>query len=224
MARSDRLPSVRRAVFVVWATPPKGRRSLVLGTDLGVDEVAYLADEWRPGLAADPLKYPRHLWRTARLLLRRRPRVVFVQSPPSPAVWTVALYCAMTGARFVVDAHSDAFQRDRWLRPHWLNRLASRRAAATLVTDPHWAAWLERRGARAMVIPDIPRIGSDGPPPPAPSPESGFQLLVVNTWSVDEPLREVIAAAAELPDVTFHVTGRRDGRVQQLGPLPRNVR
>jgi hypothetical protein len=223
MARSDRLPTVRRAVFVVWATPPKGRRSLVLGTDLGVDEVAYLAQDWRPGLAADPMKYPRYLWRTVRLLLRHRPRVVFVQSPPSPAVWTVALYCAVTGARFVVDAHSDAFQRERWLRPRWLNRLAARRAAATLVTDPHWAAWLERRGARAMVIPDIPKVTSGDRFPPAPSSAAGVELLVVNTWGADEPLREVIAAAAELPEVTFHVTGRRDHRVEQLGPIPGNV-
>ena len=224
MARSDRRPTVPRAVFVVWGTPPKGRRSLVLGTDLGVEEVAYLADEWRPGLTSDPLKYPRYLWRTLRLLVSRRPRVVFVQSPPSPATWTAAIYGAMTGAQFVIDAHSDAFQRERWLRPRWLNRLVARRAAATLVTDPHWAARLERDGARAMVIPDIPTPRSHDPVPSTDQAESTFELLVVNTWSADEPLQEVVAAAAELPEVRFHVTGRRDGRVLQLGPVPANVR
>lgn len=223
MAGSDR-PRLERAVFIVWGPPPKGRRSLVLGTDLGMDEVAYLADTWRPGMTSDPLKYPRLLWRTVRLLARRRPRVVFVQSPPTFAVWTVALYAAATGARFVIDAHSDAFQRPRWTRPRWLNRIVARRAVATLVTDPHWAQRLERDRAPVMVVPDIPEPVDDGPEDAIGQLGDGFHVLVVNTWSPDEPLAEVVAAAADVPEVTFHVTGRRDGRVDALGPLSPNVR
>lgn len=216
-------PHLPRAVFVVWGPPPKGRRSLVLGTDLGVEEVAYLADSWRSGVAADPLKYPRLLWRTATLLARRRPRVVFVQSPPTFAVWTVALYAAITGARFVIDAHSDAFQRARWTRPLWLNRVVARRAAATLVTDQHWADRLARDAAPVLVVPDIPQPTNSpdrGPDPPG----AGFHVMVVNTWSPDEPLLQIMSAAAELPEVTFHVTGRRDRRLDALGPIPANVR
>jgi glycosyltransferase involved in cell wall biosynthesis len=47
--------------------------------------------------------------------------------------------------------------------------------------------------------------------------------MVVNTWSGDEPIVEVAAAAAELPEVTFEVTGHADARVARLGPLPPNV-
>jgi glycosyltransferase involved in cell wall biosynthesis len=220
----DGPPAVPRAVFIVWATPLKGRRSLVLGTDLGVETVAYLVDEWRPGVVSDPLKYPRLVWRTVRVLVRHRPRVVFVQSPPTVAVWTVLLYSLMTGARYVIDAHSDAFQRTRWMKPRWLNRLAARRAAATLVTDAHWAERLAADSLPVMVVPDIPRMAPDADAPGRSSLGEGFHLLVVNTWSPDEPLKEVIAAAAELPEVSFHVTGRRDRRVDALGPLPANVR
>ena len=223
MAERDDRRQLERAVFVVWTTPLKGRRSLVLGTDLGVDEVAYLADRWRPGITSDPLKYPRLLWKTMLLLLRRRPRVILVQTPPTLAVWTVSLYAAMSGARFVIDAHSDAFQRHRWTRPGWLNRWVARRAAVTLVTDPHWAASLTRDRASVMVVPDIPLPVPNAQAARAVDLGSGFHLLVVNTWSPDEPLANVVAAAAEVPKATFHITGRRDHRMLRLGPLPPNV-
>lgn len=216
--------AVRRGVFIIWGPPSKGRRSLVLGTDLGLDEVAYLADDWRPGLARDPFKYPRLAWRTLRLLARRRPRVVFVQSPPTLAVWAVAAYAAASGARFVIDAHSDAFQRARWTRPRWLNRVVARRATATLVTDPHWASQITADGAVAVVVPDIPGPAAEGVGSDRDALGDGFHLLVVNTWSSDEPLRDLLDAAADLPGATFHVTGRRDARFEALGRLPANVR
>ncbi|MEO7296290.1 MAG: glycosyltransferase [Candidatus Limnocylindria bacterium] len=216
--------TIRRGVFIIWGPPLKGRRSLVLGNDLGLDEVAYLADDWRPGLAGDPLKYPRLAWRTLRLLARRRPRVVFVQSPPTLAVWAVAVYAALSGAHFVIDAHSDAFQRARWTRPRWLNRIVARRATATLVTDPHWASQITADGAVAIVVPDIPHPTAEGIGSDLGVLGEGFHLLVVNTWSSDEPLRAILDAAADLPGVTFHVTGRRDERFEALGPMPANVR
>lgn len=215
---------IRRGVFIIWGPPSKGRRSLVLGTDLGLDEVAYLAGSWRPGLARDPLKYPRLAWRTVRLLAHRRPRVIFVQSPPTLAAWAVAAYAAMSGARFVIDAHSDAFQRARWTRPRWLNRIVARRATATLVTDPHWAGRITDDGAVAIVVPDIPHPADEGAGAERDALGDGFHLLVVNTWSPDEPLRAVLEAAAELPDAVFHVTGRSDARLDALGQLPANVR
>lgn len=214
--------TVTRGVFVIWGPPLKGRRSLVLGTALGLDEVAYLADDWTPGLLSDPIKYPRLALRTIRLLMSRRPRVVFVQTPPTLAVWLVAAYARAAGAAFIIDAHSDAFQRSRWTRPRWLNRLVARRALATLVTDPHWAARLESDGATAMVIPDVPQVADTATDRDPLGP--GFHVLVINTWASDEPLAEVLAAARQLPEVTLHVTGRRDARFEALGSLPSNVR
>ncbi|MEO5986118.1 MAG: glycosyltransferase [Candidatus Limnocylindria bacterium] len=214
--------TVTRGLFVVWGPPLKGRRSVVLGTALGVEEVAYLADDWTAGLLSDPMKYPRLALRTIRLLMKRRPRVVFVQTPPTLAVWLVAAYARAAGAAFIVDAHSDAFQRSRWTRPRWLNRLVARRALATLVTDPYWAARLESDGATAMVVPDVPRVPDAAMDREPLGP--GFHVLVVNTWGSDEPLAEVLAAAAQLPDVTFHVTGRRDARFDALGSIASNVR
>ena len=46
-------------------------------------------------------------------------------------------------------------------------------------------------------------------------------MLVVNTFSPDEPLDEVIAAAKHLPHVTFYVSGdlkRSEGHLQEKAP------
>lgn len=210
---------IPRGVFIVWGPPSKGPRSAVLGRELGL-HVAHLATDWRAGFRGDPLKYPRLTWKTVQLLVTRRPRVLFVQSPPTPAVWLVAAYAAATGASYVIDAHSDAFERARWTRPHALNRMLARRALATLVTGAHWAERINRHGGRAIIIPDIPREPDPGSAMPLPP---GFHVMVVNTWASDEPLQAILQAAREVPEVRFHVTGKRDDRFQALTDVPPNV-
>lgn len=193
-----------------------------MARDLGLP-IAFLADSWEPGLRSAPFKYPRQLLRTYRRLLQDRPRVVFVQSPPSFAVWSVAVYAALRGARFVVDAHSDAFQRGRWTRPRWLNRLVARRAAATLVTDPHWAEMLRGWGAEAVVIPDVPTDYSVSATPSGRIDPEEFMVAFVNTWADDEPLDAVMEAARRLPQVAFKVTGRPQGHESITRNAPPNV-
>lgn len=216
---SPALPS--DALFMVWAERHRGTRSAWLAESLGIEDLRYVSPSPRRGLRAAWRKYPLQLVATMRALLARRPRVVFVQSPPSFAAWTAALYGAATGSAVVIDAHSDAFERSIWTRPAWLTRMVARRATATLVTNEHWAQRVVGWGATAITVPSIPTTFVSGDPPPlAP----GHNVAVVNTWAFDEPLGAVLDAAARLPEVTFHVTGR-DDRVASLGrPIPENVR
>lgn len=206
------------ALFLVWGPPSHGPRSKVFARELGID-VEFVEVTKRRGLLVAPYKYLMQTVRTVRLLRRRRPRLVFVQSPPSLAVWVVGAYAALTGADFVVDAHSAAMLADRWTRPRWLNRMLARRAVVTIVTNEHFAAQLEERGARALVVRDIPTSFPSGPSPDLPA---GFNVLVVNTFNFDEPLAEVVDAARRSPDVTFHVSGRIGAN--RLPDAPPNVR
>jgi len=213
---------LRHALFVVWGPPRKGPRSSVMARELGIP-ILFTASGWRPGVLAQPLKYVRHLVATVKALMRHRPRVVFVQSPPTFAVWTIAAYAAVRGGSFVIDFHSDAFDRLRWSRPRWLNNYVARRAAMSLVTDAHWARALASAGAPVTVLPDVPTEYE-----PAAGVHPGldpqrFNLAVVNTWSPDEPLDEVFRAAAALPEATFHVTGSTEGRDDIVGRAPANV-
>jgi glycosyltransferase involved in cell wall biosynthesis len=209
----------RRSAFVVWAPPDKGTRSAWLAAELGIPPPRYFAPTTRRGLGAALAKYPRQLVATLAMLARERPQVLFVQSPPSFAAWTAALYTAVARAALVIDAHSDAFQR-HWTRPRWLNALVARRAAATIVTNGHWAETVERMGGHAVVIPAVPTKLEVGE---APALE-GFNVVVVATWARDEPIEAVVEAARLCSEATFHITGRPREMGSDGDALPPNVR
>jgi glycosyltransferase involved in cell wall biosynthesis len=203
----------RDSMFLVWGPPDYGPRSRALSRELGLSSIHYIYSTRRRGLAGSLIKYPHQALTTLELLFRKRPRLVFVQSPPSLAVIFVWLYCRASGARYIVDAHSDAFQRAIWLRPLILYRFLARKALATIVTNQRFGDVLEGWGARALILRDVPtkypskgRYGVAGK----------FNVAVVNTFASDEPLDAVMEAAANLPEVHFYVTGDIDRAPQSL--------
>ncbi|HUP76704.1 MAG TPA: glycosyltransferase [Acidimicrobiales bacterium] len=206
-------------LFLVWGPESHGPRSVVFARELGIP-TAFIESTRRRGLLAGFVKYPVQAALTAGELLRRRPRVIFVQSPPSFAVMVAGAYAWLFRRSYVIDAHSDAFQSSYWMWPRWLHRLSLRRAVATIVTNEAFAASVTAAGGTPIVIRDIPTS----------FPEGGvFQgadrsIVVVSTFAVDEPLQEVLRAAATLPEVTFYVTGDSRRYRGSLDDLPANVR
>jgi glycosyltransferase involved in cell wall biosynthesis len=192
-----------RSLFLVWGPPSHGPRSIVFARELGID-VVFLEATRRRGILAGLYKYPVQAAKTARLLLRRRPRVVFAQNPPSFAPLLVWIYCAVTGARFVVDAHSGAMQFRFWTRPRFLYRAMARAAVTTIVTNDRFAATIRGCGGRALVVADIPTTYPTEGTYPVPD---GFTVMMVSSFAWDEPLEEVLAAARSMPEVGFFVTG-----------------
>lgn len=211
-----------RAMFLVWGPPSHGPRSRVFARELGID-VENVFSTRRRGLLIAPWKYGYQVLATVRLLARRRPDLVFVQSPPSFAAMVVAVYCLMTGGRFVVDAHSAAMQSVYWTRPRFLYRWLARRALATIVTNETFAQRIESWGATALILRDIPTVFPVSEPPAL---DGGFNVLVVSTYATDEPLEAIVEAARRLSDVRFHVTGdpSRGRRQFDLSTAPPNVR
>jgi glycosyltransferase involved in cell wall biosynthesis len=210
-----------RALFLVWGPPSHGPRSKVFARELGITNLHFIYGTRRRGWWAAPFKYSYQAFQTLLLLFRQRPRLVFVQSPPSFAVLFVYLYCALTGSHYLVDTHSDALQSRYWTRPRFLYRFLARRAAATIVTNTHFQAQFAQWGARAIVIHNIPSQFAAEPVAPLPAP---FNLVVVNSFAYDEPLAAVLAAASALPDVQFHITGnKRRAHPDLLTHAPPNV-
>ena len=211
---------LERALFLVWTPRSRGSRSRALAGQLGID-VRYVSTTARRGIAAAMLKYPVQTLITIALLVKERPRVILVQSPPTIAPLLVAVYAATTGARFVVDAHSDAMLSPVWTRPRSLYRLLARRALATIVTNEHFADTIRAWGGRALVLQDIPTSFPDG----SFGVDGEFNLAVVNTFASDEPLDAVLAAADELEGVTFYITGdTSDAQESVTSHAPRNVK
>ena len=205
----DQLPFAplrEQTLFMVWGPPSHGPRSRVFAGELGIEELHFVHATTKRGLWVAPYKYSYQAVKTLLLLFQKRPKIVFIQSPPSFAVLFVYLYCLFTNSRYVVDAHSDALMSPYWTRPQWLHHFLARKAVTTIVTNEHFQEMLNQQGAHAFVLRDIPTTF----PEDGSFPLNGdFNVVVVNTFAFDEPLSEVLSAAGELDGVQFYVTGKK---------------
>ncbi|MCB0190932.1 MAG: glycosyltransferase [Anaerolineae bacterium] len=211
----------KHALFLVWGPPLYGPRSKVLTRELGINSLHFVYSTSRRGFWAAFTKYTYQTLKTLKILFQERPHVVFVQNPPSFAVLCVFLYCQLTQNKFIVDAHSDALQSWYWLWPKWLTRLWARAAITTLVTNEHFRDMIQSWGGDAFILRDIPTSFDKQDSYPM---NGGFNVTVVNTFSGDEPLSEVLEASKELSNVHFYVTGKLErARPQILNQAPANV-
>jgi glycosyltransferase involved in cell wall biosynthesis len=129
------------------------------------------------------------------------------------------LWTCFSGAELVIDSHTGAFDGP-WARMLWLHRFLSRRATTTLVTNEPLRARVAAWGARALILEDrVPDLQ------PARGPVNDrFSVVLVSSFAADEPLTEVLAAAAELPSYLFFVTGRAPAHCAALvAGAPANV-
>jgi glycosyltransferase involved in cell wall biosynthesis len=211
---------LRRSVFLVWGRPDQGPRSQALARELGIETTLFIAAPGRRGRLWAIPRYGVQAFRTIAGLVRLRPRVVFVQVPPSFVAWIAAAYGRATGAAYVLDAHSAAFQVGAWMRPRRVFRWVTRGAVATTTTDEHWAALVRAAGGRAFVIPDVPTDFPTGEPYPR---SDRFRVVVVNTWAPDEPIGAVLEAARQVTDIEFVITGSVRRATVDVGAAPANV-
>jgi len=207
----------KQSLFLVWGPPSHGPRSRVFAQELGIEEMHFIHSVTRRGLLVAPVKYTYQAVETLRLLFRKRPRVVFVQSPPSFAALFVYLYCVLAKACFIVDAHSDAFLSPYWSRPHWMHRFLARKAVTTIVTNEHFQQQIRDWGGEAFVLRDVPTtFPTDGSYPL----NGDFNVVVVNTFAGDEPLEEILDAAESMDRVQFYITGRMNRTPERIPAQP----
>jgi glycosyltransferase involved in cell wall biosynthesis len=170
-----------------------------------------------------PLRYVANTVRTLASLLRRRPSGVIVMAPPLPAVVVCWLWCAVARRPLVIDMHTGVFNDPKWL---WARRVTwwfARRSALSIVTNQTLVDQLSSLGVDAVAVDNPPAAMGEGAVAP-PTPEPRRYVLVPCSYSSDEPLESVIAAARDLPDVDVLLTGRApDQLVAQASSVP-NVR
>jgi len=208
-----------RSSFITWY--PYCRRSDAIADALGGSShlVHYLSFK-RPLQA--PFKYVLQTIASLRILIREKPETVLVAVPPIFAALPVLLYARLTGTtRVVIDAHTGIFEHARWSWLMPLTRAVFRRADAVVVTGAHLAELVESWGAEAIVIGVVPVDFVEGTPP---APCDGARVVVINTFSVDEPVDEVLAAARRLRNAQFFVTGDvRHARREWVDGKPENL-
>ena len=168
------------------------------------------------------LKYLGQAVRTWRILRAERPSAVFVMTPPVVAPLVAWVYCALHGTPLVLDAHTAAFLHPRWRHFQRLQFWLARRAATTIVHNSHLGGLVEAHGGHATVVSDIPVQFEDTEEYALPP---GFNVALVCSFNPDEPIANILAAARQLPDVHFHMTGNPKSLAPALKEnLPPNVR
>jgi len=116
----------------------------------------------------------------------------------------VYVYARLWKARYIIDSHTGALLAPWWKWSLPIHAFLSRRAVTTIVTNEHLKAMVDSWGARSFIVGDIPTTFPEGKPFPV---NGKLSIAVINTFSPDEPLEEVLEAAATLPEVQFYVTG-----------------
>jgi glycosyltransferase involved in cell wall biosynthesis len=207
-------------VFISWA--PFCSRSDSIAARLGGQSFMVYSPRYGSNYFTVPFKYLSQTVKTLRILFRERPASVFVMTPPVSACLPVWVYSRLTGAPFVVDAHTGAFLDARWKRLLFLHKWFSRAARTTVVTNEFMQGAVHAWRADATIVRDVPVCFAE---PKHVKLEGSCNMTLVSTFTRDEPIELFFKAAAELPEVQFHVTGnyrRADSRV--LEARPANVR
>jgi glycosyltransferase involved in cell wall biosynthesis len=191
-----------RCVFVSWA--PFCSRSDSIAAHLDASSYMIYSASWGSHYSTILFKYLTQAVRTLRLLMRERPAMVFVMTPPVIACVPVWLYSRLSGAGYVIDAHSGAFLQQPWKALLFLHKFFSRQARTTIVTNEYLKSMVTSWGASATIVSDVPVRFAN----PRPIPTRGaHRMTFVSSFQKDEPFDVFVEAARAVPDVVFYVTG-----------------
>jgi hypothetical protein len=197
--------SPRELMVIVWA--PEEQRTESIARMLGAEifHVHYL--KYKSPLHA-PFKYPLQALRTWLLLVRYRPRFVYVTNPPIFAPMAVYAWCCLSGAKLIMDTHPPSLYHSNWAWSVPLQRWMSRRVLANISDQDRFKRRFESWGAAPTIVFERPPkvVGGSGVATTSAKPGT-FPVAVVNTFAEDEPLQCVLDAARLRPDVTFYITG-----------------
>lgn len=215
-------------VFIVWKVYQ--RRVEALQVPLRADTV-YFHYAWEErGRVHKALSYLCKFVHTLAVLFRRRPALVYVQAPPTFAIYAAWLYGWLAGVPYVVDAHNPMIYDTFWPRLP-LAAFMLRHARSVIVHNRYVAARARELGLSPVNL----RVLMDRPPDVAArahvAPDTDCadkrrpRVVVPCSYDVDEPLVELQRVTHFLPDVDFYITWYAEklprGFVRQFGPNTR---
>jgi glycosyltransferase involved in cell wall biosynthesis len=189
-----------KMLFIAWIA--HNRRSMLIAEKFQMK--LHLIQSLKRHYLLAPVRYILQAIKTLTILIQKKPDVIFVQNPPIFAALVVYLYTKVWKASYIIDSHTVALLAPWWKWSLPLHAFLSRRAITTIVTNEHLKAMVEAWNANSFIIADIPTTFPQGKAFPV---KGKFNIAVINTFSPDEPLEEILQAAASLPDVNFYVTG-----------------
>jgi glycosyltransferase involved in cell wall biosynthesis len=200
----------------IWLSWEHHRRNYSMSAELGVE--LYEVDFFHLPVI---FRYLVSICKTVVILLRIRPKLIFVQNPSALLSLLIVFFCK----NVVVDAHNVGVISSHgnnivcYLLQR-INHYVMRKANVTLVTNDNLAQYVRDKGGRPFVMPDpIPRVML------GEHPRSNINKSVVYicTYALDEPYLEVIKSAQYLhSDIQIFITGNKKG-VRLPEVMPPNV-
>lgn len=206
-----------KMLFISWIS--HNRRSQLIADKLNI-ELHQIQILKRTYFLA-PIRYILQSLKTLKICIRKKPKIVFVQNPPIFAPLIVYLYSKIWKSKLIIDSHTFALLAWWWKWSLPLHAYLSRRAITTIVTNDHLNKMINSWNAPSFILADIPTIFQKGE---EFTPEGNFNVAVINTFAEDEPVEEVLKAAASLPKVKFYITGDLiKAKKKYLSNRPENV-
>lgn len=146
-------------------------------------------------------------------ILRKRPTRILWTNPPFVAGLPILAAARLTGASVWCDAHSGAFNDERWTRFASANRFVLHRCAGTVLASARLGRELESTDRlRTLIVASPPLQLRDR------APESRPLIVATLGWAWDEPVDALLAAAASVPDIEIVLTGHAPLEVQRVAP------
>lgn len=190
-----------RTIFLVWSHPQGSHRSQFFAEILGM-RLQYVYFTRRRGAIAAALKYPVQALQTIWVMFKYRPRLVFIQDPPTLAAFVVWLCSLILPIHFIIDTHTQRHLLVDYTFLWGMRRFVGLRALTSIVTNQPLAQMIQDWGAIATVMEDPPLPLH----PEAKTLAGDFNIVWVNVGAVDEPRDVFFEAARQMPDITFYVT------------------
>lgn len=210
----------------IWLTWEKQRRNRSMSKAVNAPLYELISDRSRL------LRYLALSARTLAVIRREKPSLVFAQNPSIVLSLLVVLLRPVFGYRVIIDCHNSGLYPLEG-RNNVLNAVARfivRRADRVIVTNEHLADTCRRWGGTGLVVPDpLPQFpglkGTGGDSGMGWSGGRPLRLLCICTWAEDEPVAEIVRAAAVFsPQVlSLEVTGKPRGPVAEAVSLPESV-
>lgn len=196
-----------REAIPIWITWEHQRRSVVLSKEFGTEYQVLVSSKRR--LA----RYVILSLKTARLLIRQRPSLLFVQNPSMLLAFVACLYRMCSSRTFlIVDRHSNFYPISRSnivnMAHNALSNFTLERADLTIVTNERLNHLVESLGGKAVVLEDkIPELRKTNDL----RLKGKRNILYICSFDADEPFREVFKAVELLsPDIYVYVSGNYD--------------
>jgi glycosyltransferase involved in cell wall biosynthesis len=191
----------RKIIFISWIA--HNRRSQLISKELHLK--LYAIQSLKRLYILAPIRYILQGIKSFIIMVKDKPDLIFVQNPPIFAPLIVYLYTIIRKSKYIIDSHTGALLAPWWRWTLPIHSFLSRRALTTIVTNEHLRKIITSWNANAFTLADIPTAfpSSNGCLPL----KGDFNIVVINTFSPDEPIKIILKAAAALPDINFYITG-----------------